>query len=683
MHIVTRMVRLGKYSGIFFYLTILTGFFLLLELSFFITCNKVYLVDFTHVATDLTIPYSALPAMFFFIFIEIALHFLYVLSIWFSTILISKLLHLDRNQYFILSVGLWVMGIVTILLLNLYLFPNSKFSQLLSVVFFNQTIINIFLYPLVVMCLLTIMLAAIQLFFDFRYLTIIFFICLFSSYFIINHPSVSVKDGASNAKPNIIIIGVDALRPDFLAYFGNDKSMPFFDSFLKEATVFSEALTPLARTFPSWTSILTGQYPFKNGVRFNLTNPAKIHLADTLPSILRNHGYLTFYATDETRFSNIDHYFGFDEIITAPMGLNDFIVGTFNDFPLSNLLVNTKVGKWLFPYSYGNRGVYFTYETNTFLQRLRPFIESPRSKPLFLSVHFCLTHFPNLWAELNAKDLNPLAIYQASVDGVGQQIQAFIDLLKQNKVLDHAILVLLSDHGEGLALVGDRITEPELFMGLDKNPVPKFYPPSLDGEGVNQSAGHGTDVLGLAQYHVLLAVKLYGLETQKVQVIHELVTLLDIKPTILDLLNIKGAFKRDGVSLAGSIIGGKNNETHPKHIFIESDYSPESIRTVYPETRKVMLDGIKLFTIDPISTRLIIKDEMGKMIIASKQYADIYGDWILALYPQNKEVRMPILVNLKTGEWTNDLNSKFAQTSPAQTMLAALKSFYGSELTGI
>ncbi len=36
----------------------------------------------------------------------------------------------------------------------------------------------------------------------------------------------------------------------------------------------------------------------------------------------------------------------------------------------------------------------------------------------------------------------------------------------------------------------------------------RFYPPSLDKEEVNQSAGHGTDVLGLTQYHSLLAFKL-------------------------------------------------------------------------------------------------------------------------------------------------------------------------------
>jgi hypothetical protein len=71
---------------------------------------------------------------------------------------------------------------------------------------------------------------------------------------------------------------------------------------------------------------------------------------------------------------------------------------------------------------------------------------------------------------------------------------------------------------------------------------------------------------------------------------------------------------------------------------------------------------------------------MGQLIISSKQYADIYGSWILALYPQGPHTMMPILVNLVTGQWTNDLRTPFALKSPASHMLQALKTFYGDEI---
>jgi hypothetical protein len=53
---------------------------------------------------------------------------------------------------------------------------------------------------------------------------------------------------------------------------------------------------------------------------------------------------------------------------------------------------------------------------------------------------------------------------------------------------------------------------------------------------------------------------------------------------------------------------------------------------------------------------------------------------MLAFYPQTPTEQMPILVNLKTLAWTNDLNSTFAQLSPAKEMISALKSFYGNEI---
>lgn len=693
----------GEYKSLLFYLLILTTFFLLFEVSFFIACDKAYVAHFTNSSLHLTIPTITLLSIFFFILIELGLHFFFTILIWTFTIAISRLFRFKNQQNLLLAISLWLLGIITILLANIYLYPNSKFSVLTAAIFFNNyTFINIGFYFLLGIVSIVILLASTELYITYFKLSVriprlqsqkgqccgimggyAVLIFLFSLYIIHHHFKSPIHDAATVDRPNIIIIGVDALRPDFLGYFGHEKATPFFDAFLNDATVFSDALTPLARTFPSWTSILTGQHPHHNGVRFNLTNPTHIHLANTLPEILQKHGYKTAYATDETRFSNIDHYFGFDQIITAPMGLNDFIIGTFNDFPLSNLLVNTIVGKWLFPYSYGNRGVYVTYEPKTFLKRLKPALSSPRSKPLFLSVHFCLTHFPNLWAGIQTNHLSPIEIYQASVEEVGKQIQLFIELLKDNNLLQHAILILLSDHGEGLELAGDRITERDLFTGLDHKHIPIFYPPSLDGEDINQSVGHGTDVLGLSQYHVLLAVKLFGLTPQKIQAIPNVVSLLDIKPTVLDILNIKEKYRTDGKTLAGFITYDKRVTQHPKYVFIESDYSPESIRTVYPQVDKVMLDGLKLFQIDPQSTRLSIKDKMRAMILASKQYAVIYNNWILALYPQNNKKRLPILVNLNTGEWTYDLYSQFAKTSPAQEMLKSLKSFYGSELTGI
>lgn len=673
-------------KDLLFYLFLLTVFFVLLEISFFIQCNSIYLGDFSLVSSQLHIPSTILPGIFYFIFVQISLHILYCLIVWGVTLSTAYFINLREDKLILFGIIIWILGISTTLLANQSIYPNSKFAELSALIFYNQHMLHIILLVLSFMCCVLFLLSAcgfikMIVYKGFYYIPLILSIVV-SSGFTMMKPEISKHTTSLTGRPNIILIGVDSLRPDFLGYFGG-QSTPFIDTFLNKSIVFSDAITPLARTFPSWTSILTGQYPKEIGIRFNLAEQEGAELTDTLANILQHHGYETIYATDETRFSNIGKNYGFNHIISPPVGLNDFLLGTFNDFPFSNLLVNTIVGKWLFPYSYANRPVYFTYDPNSFLNLLRSGLQKERTKPLFLAVHFCLTHFPYVWAHLPAEGLNVVERYQASIARIDQQLEDFFTLLKQEHLLDQAIVVLLSDHGEAFELPGDRITKKDLFVSTEKSStfIPRFYPPSLDKEELNQSIGHGTDVLSMTQYHTLLGFRLYGFKLKKEGMIPGIVTLLDIKPTLLELLHLP-YIHASGRSLV-KLIKGERRTLPNQHIFLESDFTPEAIRTVYPETRKVLLEGIQFFQINHETTQLTVKDTMGKMIINSKQFADIYGEWILALYPQNSHIRMPILVNLTTGEWTNDLQSEFAKASPAYVMLEKLNSFYGEEITTI
>jgi len=502
----------------------------------------------------------------------------------------------------------------------------------------------------------------------------------------VNSTALPVHDAATSAKPNIIIVGIDSLRPDYIGYMGSPLVTPTLDAFFQHATVFGEAVTPIARTFPSWISLLTGRYPKLNGARYDLIAHSAVDMRNSLPIILRQHGYETIFAMDETRFSNMDKDFGFDEIVTPPVGLNDFLLGTFNDFPMSNLLVNTRIGKWLFPYSYGNRPAFITYRPASFLKLLQYALPQQRDKPLFLAVHFCLPHYPYLWASfgsVNSDDSeNP---YQASIMGADQQLRDFLALLQQKNLLQHSIVVLISDHGEALELPGDRITAGDAFIpGIDNTQgmLPHFYPHSSADEKVDESVGHGTDVLGLNQYHSVLAFRFYGLSTKPVQLLPGVVTLMDIKPTLLSFLGV-ASVNDSGVSLRDSIEGERVSARTTTDIFLESDFSPQAIHSVHPETRQLLFEGIDFFQIDPKTTRLTVKSSMGPLILSSKQFADIYHSWILALYPTDRHVMTPILVNLETGQWTNDLRTSFAKKSPVRHMLQALQHFYNSEILPI
>ena len=50
------------------------------------------------------------------------------------------------------------------------------------------------------------------------------------------------------------------------------------------------------------------------------------------------------------------------------------------------------------------------------------------------------------------------------------------------------------------------------------------------------------------------------------------------------------------------------------------------------------------------------------------------------LTPAFSQHDIPILINLESRAWTDDLDSTFAKQSPAQTLLQQLRKFYGNEI---
>lgn len=665
-------------KNLFIYLLLLTVFFTLIEMSFFIQANQTYLGDFSYISQQLTLPLSMLPEIILFMGAQLLLHLAYSTLIWLCAILLADFFHLSTKYRMAFGISLWCVGILTILIANQYFFPHSKFAELTLLIFSHPQVTQYFFISLLMLCSVLfscIILQSVLVLYQSRCAKLFFGLSILFCTAYLSFAAPQPKDAATAWQPNIIIIGLDSVRPDFLSDAGQNTHTPFLDRLFNSATVFPDALTPLARTFPAWSSLLTGQYPKQTGFRFDLADQARMDFSHTLPKLLQMQGYETIYATDETRFSNIDQAFGFHRIIGPPMGLNDFLLGTFNDFPLSNLIVNTFLGHWLFPYSYANRAAYFTYQPESFLNLLQPILTKPRTKPLFLAIHFCLPHYPFLWANASSQLTRGQQRYAESVSRLDQQVAQFYQLLQQGRLLQHAIVVFISDHGEGLELPGDRVTEKDLFIASHaSNTPPHFYPPILADEPLNEAAGHGGDVLALSQYHILLAFKLYGLGAQYLgPATAGIVSLLDIQPTLLALLHVPNPANA-GQNLA-PWLRKKLPALPARDIFLESDYTPQALRTIYPHIHTVFLDGIKLFQTHPQSARLTMRETMAKMIIRSKQYADVYDHWLLALYPQAQQTYTPILIDLLSGEWTDDLSSSFAQQSPAPHMLEALQHF--------
>ncbi|MEP6802075.1 MAG: sulfatase-like hydrolase/transferase [Acidobacteriota bacterium] len=71
------------------------------------------------------------------------------------------------------------------------------------------------------------------------------------------------------ARPNVLLITVDTLRPDALGWVAGRNATPVIDSLANASFRFSGAVSPVPLTLPAHVSILTGELPRRHGVRDN------------------------------------------------------------------------------------------------------------------------------------------------------------------------------------------------------------------------------------------------------------------------------------------------------------------------------------------------------------------------------------------------------------------------------
>jgi choline-sulfatase len=77
--------------------------------------------------------------------------------------------------------------------------------------------------------------------------------------------------GRSQTRPDaVVLIVIDTVRPDHLGCYGSATARtPHLDAFAASGTVFTDAMTPVPVTLPAVSSLLTGRWPFDHGVRDN------------------------------------------------------------------------------------------------------------------------------------------------------------------------------------------------------------------------------------------------------------------------------------------------------------------------------------------------------------------------------------------------------------------------------
>jgi len=276
---------------------------------------------------------------------------------------------------------------------------------------------------------------------------------------------------------NVILITVDALRPDHLGCYGYERNTsPNIDKFAKEEGIlFSQA----SWTCPSIHSLISSTYPSTTGVY--LWDQSLSDLTPTLTQILKKKGFYT----------------GF---ISAHGGLpdrNEF--DTFEDvFDAKGEDITKKTALW---------------------------IEKNQNKQFFLWVHYMDTHDRSIGVPIEKQfieNITPEEIkiysskYDEAISYVDSQIAYLLEELKDLMIYNNTIVIITADHGEEMGEHSMYFTHGgSLWDSLIRVPLIFYYP----------NAPH------------------------KGKVILSQVQLIDIAPTVCDILKIKKPKSFEGKSL--------------------------------------------------------------------------------------------------------------------------------------
>lgn len=440
--------------------------------------------------------------------------------------------------------------------------------------------------------------------------------------------SVFEHQSDTNKQPNIFIIGIDSVS--YNQIFTNPEIAPYLHSRLSSGNNYTQAYTPLARTYAAWHSILSGQYPVTSGARYNLTNFNKIDKSQLLTKDLKDLGYYTVYAQDERRFNNIDEAYFFDITIGPKVGVLDFILPLFSDNPYTAYFTNSVVGKSLAPYLYNNRVNHYTYQPSRFAyEAIEGLKDTPQNQPVFFAAHFCLAHFPYKWSTYYGQYSmgKEETLHRIAITELDSQVKLLFEGLGGLNRLDNSIVIILSDHGEGVG------ASPDTWIPKHAAPYDMFS---------SVVRGHGNSLLAIDQNHIVMNITDNRLPATP-RNIDIPASLIDIRPTILGMLNQPIPPDIDGIDLSASLPA-------QRAVFMETAVvvpppSPTATPEELAESVKHNVGGYRITT----EGRLVVTREFENTNTPKKYFGVIDNTSLVVASPLDNE--QLLLIHTEEREW--------------------------------
>ena len=289
--------------------------------------------------------------------------------------------------------------------------------------------------------------------------------------------------------PNIILITLDTVRADHLGCYGYGRyTSPALDQFADENYTFTNCRTPMPLTAPSHASLFSGQMPHEHGVFTNISAYPDGEEFSTIAEELYSNGYITGgfpAAVHMGKPFNFDRGFSHYNQSTVLSGPSQIQSG----FQVAPIAILSRLG--VFRETHLARDSRQVNAAATgWLDVNIPFSEE-NDRPLFVWLHYFDAHSPyqppdeywqvydpeysgsvtgsqeecdlinSLLEETNQGESLPEGFTDEDIDNLtarydgeiryqDDSIGDLLDYLRENGIYDDAVIILVSDHGEGM-----------------------------------------------------------------------------------------------------------------------------------------------------------------------------------------------------------------------------------------
>jgi hypothetical protein len=434
--------------------------------------------------------------------------------------------------------------------------------------------------------------------------------------FIFPFKTPAVKNTRAGGPPNILVLGTDSLRPDHLSHNGYSRPTPNIDRLLARGANFLSCKASLARTFSSFTSVLTSNFPPDHKIRHMFPRPEELKLKlPTLVQAFKRQGYDTGMISDFAGDIFTRLGYGFDHIQAPHLTLQNLIKQRCLEFQymLLSFLINP-VGRDIFPVMWLmplNIDPY--YVTNSSKRFIRNSLKA--GKPFFMWYFSSNSHFP-YGSQYPYYQLYTKKSYR------GPHKYRKVDMMKTYSGFDlgpedKEQIVALYDGAN--RMFDDQVGEMLAFLkkcGLDKNTIIVLF--SDHGESLYENgygSGHGDHLRG--PYSTSMTFGVYSpYEGFAGRRIVPTVRDIDIAPTLLDMVGIQPPASFQGHSLLPVMRGGEFSG-YPVYMETELWYTPETpyikdrVRMAYPGIMKVI-------ELVPETGEIVLKKEFHDVVIQAK-----------------------------------------------------------------